>query len=167
MGWGRWDTDVHWWSKIRKNTVKAAWMNNLFGRDNATYVQRFQVQSLEVPFFFSVGRQLVGSLLYSGGQYYRKWGFWKTYGCGTCYLSVFRKQLAILWLFRPMLLYFSSCSCLCFEIIFFFCFYFSLSFAFYPIRAAPDIWTSSYLFIKRLEKVFIPFWLDSQLLPLS
>ena len=55
--------------------------------------------------FFSVGRKLVGSLLYSGGQYYRKWGFWKIYGCDTCYHSVFRKQLAILWLFRPMLLY--------------------------------------------------------------
>ena len=55
--------------------------------------------------FFSVGLKLVGSLLYSGGQYCRKWGFWKTYGCGTCYHTVFRKQLAILSVSRRMLLY--------------------------------------------------------------
>ena len=49
-----------------------------------------------VPLYFSVDHKLIGSLLFSYGQYYRKRGFWKTYGCGANYHPVFRKQLAIL-----------------------------------------------------------------------
>ena len=42
------------------------------------------------------------------GEYYRKSGFWKTYGYDTNYHPVFRKQLAILSVSWRMLLYLFS-----------------------------------------------------------